>query len=190
MAGLRRVVLTGAGLLALAWAGAAAAQENLDQGKTPAQLFASDCAICHKSAQGLSKAGGVLGVADFLREHYTASRESAAAIAAYLQAADQGGPAPSAAKPKRAAKGEGKGKSGEKKEKPDTAKSDDKKTDEAKPSETKPSEAKSTEAKPSETKSDEKKPAGKKTSKKKPPAEAKSDKPDTSDKSDKPDKPD
>ena len=28
------------------------AQENLDFGKTPAQLFASDCAICHKSPQG------------------------------------------------------------------------------------------------------------------------------------------
>ncbi len=25
------------------------AQENLDSGKTPAQLYASDCAVCHKS---------------------------------------------------------------------------------------------------------------------------------------------
>jgi len=25
------------------------AQENLDFGKSPAQLYASDCAVCHKS---------------------------------------------------------------------------------------------------------------------------------------------
>ena len=54
----------------------AGAQENLDSGKTGAQMFATDCAICHKSAQGLNRsAGGLFGLADFLREHYTASRE-------------------------------------------------------------------------------------------------------------------
>ena len=36
------------GVLALVFAGAAGAQENLDQGKSGAQLYASDCAICHK----------------------------------------------------------------------------------------------------------------------------------------------
>lgn len=53
--------------------------------KPPAQLFASDCtgAGCHKSPQGLAKNQGI-GLAGFLREHYTNSRESAAAIAAYL----------------------------------------------------------------------------------------------------------
>src|SRR5512140_3146229 len=69
------------------------AQENLAFGKSPAQLFASDCAICHKSPQGLAaKSGGIGGLEGFLREHYTASRESAAAIAGYLRAAG-GGPA-------------------------------------------------------------------------------------------------
>ena len=66
-----------------------AAQENLDLGKTPAQLFASNCAICHKSADGLSKAGGISELKDFLREHYTASKESAAGIAAYVAATDK-----------------------------------------------------------------------------------------------------
>jgi hypothetical protein len=53
--------------------------------KPPAQLFATDCtgAGCHKSPQGLAKQYGI-GLAGFLREHYTNSRESAAALANYL----------------------------------------------------------------------------------------------------------
>jgi hypothetical protein len=54
--------------------------------KPPAQLFASDCtgAGCHKGPQGLGKNSGIGGLAGFLREHYTNSRESAAALANYL----------------------------------------------------------------------------------------------------------
>lgn len=55
--------------------------------KPPAQLFASDCtgAGCHKGPQGLGKkANGIGGLSGFLREHYTNSRESAAALANYL----------------------------------------------------------------------------------------------------------
>ncbi len=64
----------------------ACAQDNLDQGKGGAQLFASNCAFCHKTPQGLaSKSGGVFGLDGFLREHYTASRETAAILAKYLQ---------------------------------------------------------------------------------------------------------
>lgn len=74
-------------------AGPARAQESFDQGKTPAQLYASDCAICHKSPQGLAKSGGLFGLQGFLREHYTASRETAAAIASYLAAVDRAAPA-------------------------------------------------------------------------------------------------
>src|SRR4051812_23344269 len=73
------------GLAGLGLAGSAAAQENLDQGKSAAQLYASDCAICHKSPGALNKAGGIFGMESFLRQHYTASRESAAAIANYLK---------------------------------------------------------------------------------------------------------
>jgi hypothetical protein len=63
----------------------ALAQENLDQGKSAAQLYASDCAICHKSPNGLAKSGGLLGLDNFLRQHYTASRGSATVLAKYLQ---------------------------------------------------------------------------------------------------------
>lgn len=123
--------------------GAAAAQSgpvSYDAGKTPAQLFASDCAVCHKSPTGLSKGGGIFGLQSFLREHYTTSRESAAALASYLQsmdaaAAGQGGK-PSA---KRGAKPEGR---------------------RAKPVAAKPGDAKP-ESRPGETKSGESKPAAK-----------------------------
>ena len=85
-----------AGLMALLGAWPAVAQENLYGKKTPAQIFASDCAICHKTAQGLSKAGGAFGVGleGFLREHYTASKETAAVLAKYVQSLDSGPAAP------------------------------------------------------------------------------------------------
>lgn len=93
---------------------AAGAQENLDQGKSAAQLFASDCALCHKSPQGLAKSGGLLGLESFLREHYTASRETAKTIANYLKSMDSG-PAAPVRTGKRGAKGNDKAKTGEKK---------------------------------------------------------------------------
>ena len=54
--------------------------------KPPAALFASDCtgSGCHKGPQGLGRNAGIGGLAGFLREHYTNSRESAAALANYL----------------------------------------------------------------------------------------------------------
>ena len=89
-----------AGVLALGMMGSAGAQENLDQGKSGAQLFASDCAICHKTTAGLSK-GQVLGLDNFLREHYTASRESAAIIAAYIASTDKGAAPAASARTKK-----------------------------------------------------------------------------------------
>lgn len=60
--------------------------ENFSAGKAPAALFASDCtgSGCHKSPQGLGKNVGLGGLAGYLREHYTNSRESAASLARYL----------------------------------------------------------------------------------------------------------
>ena len=69
--------------LVLCLASSAGAQENLDKNKTAAQLYASDCAGCHKSPQSL-KPTGPFGLESFLREHYTTSGQSAAAIAAYV----------------------------------------------------------------------------------------------------------
>jgi hypothetical protein len=141
------------GALALGLAGGAGAQENLDRGKSGAQLFASDCASCHKTTAGLSK-GRVLGLESFLREHYTASRESAAAVAAYVQATDKGPPPPARAKKKGAGMGAGQGDDKAKgtEKKPGAANSGDAKPVEAKPSGAKPSGAKPSESKPSENK--------------------------------------
>ena len=58
------------------------AQESLDRGKTPTQLFASHCSVCHKSPRGLAKSGGLFGLDGFLREHYMSSCETAAAMSA------------------------------------------------------------------------------------------------------------
>jgi hypothetical protein len=147
--------------------GRAAAQDNLDAGKKPAQLFANDCSGCHKSPAGLSKAPGMFGLENFLREHYTASRQSAALIAGYLRSVDAEQPAAAA----KRRKSEPKPRSGDKPaadaKKPD-AKSDaksDTKSD-AKPPSEKPAESKASETKPAESKPEETKPA-----ETKPPAE-------------------
>jgi hypothetical protein len=65
----------------------ALAQTNLDQGKTPAQMFASDCAACHKTTRGLATGRSGAMLTGFLREHYMTSPEQAAAMAAYVLAA-------------------------------------------------------------------------------------------------------
>lgn len=166
-----KALLYGIRLLIGAWAvclaTGAGAQESLDHGKSPAQLFASDCSICHKSPQGLAKSGGLLGLDSFLREHYTASRESAIAIANYLKSMDRGPAAPGRAS-KRTAKGDEKAKADEKKKpavKPGEAKGTETNPDAAasepkspapKPSELKPSDSKSSDSK---SKSSETKPA-------------------------------
>ena len=71
------VLVAGCGL------GPAVAQEDLNRGKTAAQLFASDCADCHRNPRAL-KRNDPASLTRFLRVHYTASRESASALAAYL----------------------------------------------------------------------------------------------------------
>ena len=72
----------------------ARAQVNIDQGKPAAELFESDCATCHKTARGLAAGKNSLMLSSFLREHYTASRDQAAALAAYVIGV--GGNAPAA----------------------------------------------------------------------------------------------
>ena len=78
-------VRLGFGLLALALASSADAQGDLDQGKTADQLYASACASCHKSPQSVTRTKWIFGLENFLRQHYTASFESAAILAAYLK---------------------------------------------------------------------------------------------------------
>lgn len=66
------------------------AQENLDRSKTPAQLYASDCAECHRNPKTVMKTIPPGSLAGYLREHYTASRESAGALASYLISVNAG----------------------------------------------------------------------------------------------------
>jgi hypothetical protein len=68
------------------------AQENLDAGKTPAQIFSGTCNACHKSARGLLKTVPASSLSGFLRQHYTTSSNMANVLASFLisnGAADQ-----------------------------------------------------------------------------------------------------
>jgi hypothetical protein len=87
------------GLLA-AWgivvaAAPARAQVNIDQGKSPSEIFSGDCGTCHKSAKGLANGRNAGALAGFLREHYTSSAQQASSLAAYVLGAGSG-PAPTA----------------------------------------------------------------------------------------------
>lgn len=73
-------------ILLIACSALPARSQDLDRGKSPAQVFSSNCTACHRGPQGLSKAGDVRATASFLLQHYTTSAESAGAIAAYLVA--------------------------------------------------------------------------------------------------------
>jgi hypothetical protein len=70
--------------LATACASAAATAQDLTAGKTPAQLFSSDCAECHRSPGSVAGTRDVHALAGFLREHYTTKSETADALAAYV----------------------------------------------------------------------------------------------------------
>ncbi len=72
--------------------GAARAQD-FTAGKTPAQLFASDCSGCHRTPGGLAKNRDRGSLAGFLREHYTTKPENAGALASYVAGFAGGGPA-------------------------------------------------------------------------------------------------
>jgi hypothetical protein len=74
-------VLLLTGLLA---AGRGEAQENLDAGKTPSQIFAGTCTACHKSPRGLLKTVSPSSLSNFLRQHYTTSPNMAGVLASYL----------------------------------------------------------------------------------------------------------
>ena len=81
-------------------------QTNIDQGKPASELFANYCVGCHKSTRGLANGRSSLTLSLFLREHYAASSQQAAALAAYVISAGGNAPAP---KPERAKSEEPKG---------------------------------------------------------------------------------
>jgi hypothetical protein len=79
------------GLIAGLVPAVALAQTNIDEGKSPSQIFTSDCSVCHKTPKGLAKGRSAGGVAEFLRQHYTTGREQATALASFILGAGAGG---------------------------------------------------------------------------------------------------
>ena len=62
----------------------AQAQENLEAGKSPSQIFADTCTACHKGSRGLLKTVSPGSLPGFLRQHYTTSPAMAGVLASYL----------------------------------------------------------------------------------------------------------
>jgi hypothetical protein len=60
------------------------AVENLEAGKSPAQIFSGTCAACHKSPRGLLKTVPASSLPGFLRQHYTTSSNMASLLSSYL----------------------------------------------------------------------------------------------------------
>lgn len=58
--------------------------QNLEAGKSPAQIFAGTCSACHKAPRGLLKSVPAGSLSSFLRQHYTTSSEMASLLSAYL----------------------------------------------------------------------------------------------------------
>jgi hypothetical protein len=126
----------------------ARAQVNIDQGKSPADIFANDCAACHKSTRGLANGQNSLALSSFLREHYTASKDQANALAAYVLANGGGSGTPqkpvAASEPKFSESKSSESKSSE----PKSSESKGIKSSEPKSSEAKPSDSRAAGAKP------------------------------------------
>jgi hypothetical protein len=91
-----RISILGLGAL-LAFAGTPAPGQDFTAGKTPAQLFSSDCAECHRTPNGLAKNRDVKNLASFLREHYTTKSDTAGSLAAYVSGFAGSGPADASA---------------------------------------------------------------------------------------------
>ena len=62
----------------------ARAQENLEAGKSPSQIFAGTCSACHKSPRGLLKTVPASSLPGYLRQHYTTSSDMASLLASFL----------------------------------------------------------------------------------------------------------
>jgi hypothetical protein len=85
--------------------GTAVAQVDYSKGKTPEQLFNSDCSACHASPQAVGRSRDVRALTAFLEQHYTTKTQWAALIANYLvRARDLPTPVPVVPSPEPQAK--------------------------------------------------------------------------------------
>jgi len=83
------------------------AQQNLDAGKSPAQIFNGNCGVCHRSAKGLLKTVSPSSLPEFLRQHYTTGGEMAQMLSGYLTSNRAAAAEPDAAAGKRGARPQG-----------------------------------------------------------------------------------
>lgn len=81
--------------------------QNLEAGKSPAQIFNGACTVCHKSARGLVKSVPPNALPTFLRQHYTTSSDMAGALSGYLLANGAVDRRPGAAEKPRRGRGAG-----------------------------------------------------------------------------------
>jgi hypothetical protein len=58
--------------------------QNLEAGKSPSQIFAGTCSLCHKTSRGLLKTVAPGSLPGFLREHYTTGSDMASVLSAFL----------------------------------------------------------------------------------------------------------
>jgi hypothetical protein len=74
---------------------------DLDEGKSPQQMFSSSCSVCHQSPAGLAKGRSAGQLGSFLRQHYTTGSGQASSLAGFLAspAFDRGAPTPVRASP-------------------------------------------------------------------------------------------
>jgi hypothetical protein len=68
----------------LVFANRAPASTDYSAGKTPEQLFDSDCSGCHHLPYRLAHGRNERSLTNFLREHYTTNARSAGSLASYL----------------------------------------------------------------------------------------------------------
>jgi hypothetical protein len=82
---LNRALVSATVMLLIGCFAAAPAQaQNLEAGKSPSQIFAGTCNVCHKSPRGLLKTMSAGALPGFLRQHYTTSPEMAGLLSSYL----------------------------------------------------------------------------------------------------------
>jgi hypothetical protein len=79
----RALSLAAASLVGCLVATASHAQ-NLEAGKSPVQIFNSNCTACHRSAKGLLKTVAPSSLPGFLRQHYTTGSEMAQMLSGFL----------------------------------------------------------------------------------------------------------
>src|SRR5580698_9620824 len=72
------------GWFAVAPVPALAQATNLEAGKSPSQIFAGTCTVCHKSPRGLLKTVPAGSLPSFLKQHYTTSPDMAGLLSSYL----------------------------------------------------------------------------------------------------------